>query len=75
MTTNELNRAIWRMADNIETNKLDPYSQEAKDEFNRLYKADITLKSLNAHSLRVLIAMNRIYEYEPYKAFGMHIVV
>lgn len=73
MTNSQLNRAVKKLAKNITEQKIDPNSSEGAAEFDRLYRADRTLKSFNAHSLRILIALNRKYEYLPVHRFGMYV--
>lgn len=70
MTKAELNRAVKKFAKDIEAGKIEPYSEAAKAEFNRLHNADNSFKSFNADSLRILIVINNRYHFVKYSYFG-----
>jgi hypothetical protein len=73
MTNAELNKAVKKFVKQIKDNQIDPASKEAHDEFKRLYGADLTLKAHNAESLRLMIGLNRKYQYLGIHRFGLHI--
>lgn len=70
MTKAELNRAVKKFAQQIKDNKIDVFSEAAKQEFNRLHDADSTFKSFTADSLRIMIVLNRSYRFTAFHNFG-----
>ena len=70
MTNAQLNSAIRKFAAQIKADKVDPYSEAAKAEFNRLHGADNTFKALSADSLRIMIVLNRAYHFIKPSYFG-----
>lgn len=70
MTTKELNKAIKRFAEDISQAKIDPYSEAAKKEFNRLANADNEMKYINKESVIALFVLNRVYKFVPLTMFG-----
>ena len=75
MTNKELNAAVKKFAKDIKSKKIDPESSEARQEFDRLYGADKTLKAHTAESIRALLSLNHSYHYTPAHRFGIHIEI
>lgn len=75
MTPKELNEAIKKFCKDIKTGKLDPDSDGARKEFQRLYGADKEMKTINATSIRILLRLNLRYHWERLHMFGIYIEV
>jgi hypothetical protein len=70
MTNAELNRDIKKFAQQIKDGKLDPHSEQAKQEFNRLHGADKTMEAWTITSWRIMVVLNRSYRFYPFHIFG-----
>lgn len=70
MTNSELNRDIKRLYRSVENGKINP---DFEKEFKRLYYADKEASVLTLKSLKIMMALNRIYRVIPFHVFYIDI--
>lgn len=70
MTAKELNTAIKRLAANIKSGKVDPLSDQAHKEYNRLYDIDREMEWMNKNAIIIMVVLNRKFHYVQFHQFG-----
>ncbi|HET8963757.1 MAG TPA: hypothetical protein VFM99_07665 [Chitinophagales bacterium] len=81
MTKQELNRDVKRLKKSIDRANVKDgnderfafIEKEVKPEFKRLYRADDTLQSFSADSLRIMLRLNVRFNIVPFHQFGLFI--